>query len=183
LIEKAQQILSLISGQPEKCEPVAARAPRIKEIVERISPHIERHTSRVCPSCSTKCCVNRHAYYTLDDLIYQYALGRRPEVQELHPSIHGEPCQFLLDSGCILERHLRPLGCTWHFCDDLTVSMQKDAHDAYVKFSDDFDRLFLMWLGLTGTFRSIFREVTGWELDETLSAEVTYGLTFPWARV
>jgi hypothetical protein len=183
LIQKAEHILSVFRDHPEKCSPIKDRALEIKKQLERISPFIDRYSATTCSKCSSKCCINRYAYYTTDDLIYFYALDVCPEVQELQSSIHEEQCQFLTDSGCALERYKRPLGCTWHFCDYLTIHIQKESRDSYLDFSDAFDTLFLMWIELTRAFRTLYREVYGQDLDEGSSKKKTHGLTFPWARV
>ncbi|MBI4690634.1 MAG: hypothetical protein HY754_10270 [Nitrospirae bacterium] len=40
----------------------------LKEAFAGIGPYIQRHTSRVCPSCTKVCCINRHSYYDFENL-------------------------------------------------------------------------------------------------------------------
>jgi len=183
LIKKAKHIQSAFRDHPERCAEISKLAIKIKSRLERITPFIDRYTTTTCSGCSSKCCINRHAYYTADDLIYHFAMGIQPEIQELQGSIHEEHCQFLMSSGCVLERHQRPLGCTWHFCDQLTINIQHENQDSYGDFSESFDELFLTWIDMTSTFRSLYREISGRDLDEGSTMEQTYGLTFPWAKI
>ncbi len=93
------------------------------DAVEALSPVIERHTSAVCPDCMRVCCVNRHSYHELGDILYLYSLGERPP--DYRKDIRdAEPCQFLGERGCRLMRSLRPHRCNWFFCAPLLDRIQ-----------------------------------------------------------
>ncbi len=98
-------------------------ACQVRETIRVVDSFIQQHTSAVCPGCRKVCCINKHAYYECDDLIYIYALGLEPH--EYEDREDNEPCQFLSATGCILDRTVRPSGCNWYFCDGLFDSMEK----------------------------------------------------------
>jgi hypothetical protein len=140
-------------------------ARQIRDKITRIDPFIQSHTARVCPECRHVCCINRHAYYECDDLIYIYALGLSPLVFE--QGADEEPCQFLAPSGCRLDRTVRPSGCNWYFCDPLYVSMERSEGTAYTDFDNSLQELADLWIKLGGEFRIRFRTVKGHEIEWT----------------
>ncbi len=145
-------------------------ARRVREGITVIDSFIQQHTSVVCPECRRVCCINKHAYYECDDLIYIYALGLEPHDYECRED--DEPCQFLSSAGCVLDRTVRPSGCNWFFCDDLFDSMEKVRGRAYAEFDDSLSELACLWLELGAEFRSEFRRIKGVELSQpTMSAK------------
>jgi hypothetical protein len=73
-------------------------------------------------------------------LIYIYALGLKPPVYE-EKIEDTEPCQFLSQNGCVIERALRPFRCNWYFCDDLLERMGNSAAKPYREFIDSFQEI------------------------------------------
>src|SRR5512135_3687068 len=108
---KRQVILESIRHQVEQALLASGRemaglrelAKEVADAVETLSPFIEQHTSAVCPDCMRVCCVNRHSYHELGDIVYLYSLGERPpDYSKDIPD--PEPCQFLGERGCRLRR-------------------------------------------------------------------------------
>jgi hypothetical protein len=96
-------------------ENVRRRAEEAREMIEAISPIIEYHTSRVCPDCTSVCCINRHSAFDYSDIIFMSSLGR--EIPEEDPEVAAiDPCRFLGKGGCVRIRAERPYRCTWFFC-------------------------------------------------------------------
>lgn len=71
---------------------VADIARKVRKGIQAVDPFVQQHTSVVCAQCLNICCINRHAYYNDDDLIYIHALGLRPHEYEHREDT--EPCQF-----------------------------------------------------------------------------------------
>lgn len=93
-------------------------AAGIAEETENLSVFIQQHTAAICPECSSVCCINRHSYHALEDIVYIYALGEQipPHAPGLDDS---GSCQFLGKLGCAIPRTLRPYRCNWYFCSPL----------------------------------------------------------------
>ncbi|MEW6003384.1 MAG: hypothetical protein AB1638_12175 [Nitrospirota bacterium] len=104
----------------------------LKNEFEAISPFVERHTSTVCPLCETVCCINKHGHYEKEDLIFLSALGIDVPAGHVERN-DSDPCRFLTERGCSLERWMRPFRCTWFFCGPLLNSMDEDKQE-YRKF-------------------------------------------------
>ncbi len=129
---------------------------KIREKIKIISPFIEQHTSKACPDCAKVCCINKHAYYEYEDLIYVHALGLRPPA--LVRMNDEEPCQFLSPSGCELDRTVRPSGCNWYFCGGLYDLMEKSPGTAYSEFDDSLRELAEMWMDMSSEFNILFKK-------------------------
>ena len=93
-------------------------AALIAEDMENLGAFLQPHTTVVCPECVSVCCINRHSYHALDDIVYICALE---EKIPLHNSAieDSAPCQFLGKLGCTIARSLRPYRCNWYFCSPL----------------------------------------------------------------
>lgn len=93
-------------------------AIQVAQKIENLGAFLEQHTTVVCPECESVCCINRHSYHALDDIVYIYAIG---EKNPLHNTSleDSEPCQFLGKLGCTMARSLRPYRCNWYFCSPL----------------------------------------------------------------
>ncbi|MBI5634192.1 MAG: hypothetical protein HZA15_12030 [Nitrospirae bacterium] len=99
-------------------ESVRHRAEEAREMIEAVSPIIECLTSRVCPDCTSVCCINRHSDFDYSDNIFMSALNK--EIPEEDPGVAAtDPCRFLGRRGCLRERPERPYRCTWFFCSPL----------------------------------------------------------------
>ena len=137
-------------------------ALQIRAMISSIDTFIQQHTSVVCPECLKVCCVNKHAHYGCDDLIYIQALGLEPHVCEQRAD--HEPCQFLVAAGCRLDRTVRPSGCNWYFCDALYDSMEKAPGKEYADFDGSLQELADLWMELGAEFRRKFKKIRGIEL-------------------
>ena len=131
-------------------------------MISNIDAFIQQHTSVVCPECRKVCCVNKHAHYECDDLIYILALGLEPHSYEQRTD--HEPCQFLSATGCRLDRTVRPSGCNWYFCDALYDSMEKASGKEYTAFDVSLQELADLWMELGAEFRGKLRKIRGIEL-------------------
>lgn len=99
-------------------ESVRRLAEEARDLIEAISPIIESRTARVCPDCTSVCCINRHSHFDYSDVIFMSALTR--EIPEEDPVVTAtDPCRFLGSRGCLRERPHRPYRCTWFFCSPL----------------------------------------------------------------
>ncbi len=90
-------------------------AREVSDLILSLDHFQQQGCSAVCPGCKDVCCINRHAYHEHEDLVYLAALG------EKMPSYRAgladtEPCQFLGEYGCSIERNLRPHRCNAYFC-------------------------------------------------------------------
>jgi len=117
-------------------EGLKVSAEAVSYAVETAGSFIERHTSAVCPGCLEVCCINRHSYHELADIVCIYALGRRPPFYREKVG-DREPCQFLGKEGCTLRRPLRPHRCNWYFCTPLLDHIQSVSAREYRGFIAD----------------------------------------------
>jgi hypothetical protein len=127
-------------------------ASSIKKTFEHISPFMQEATREVCPRCPDVCCISKHGYYTQEDLVYLFALGLKPP-QMIFGKNDPDPCQFLLKTGCCMDRWLRPSGCTWYFCDSLLDYME--LQPAYREFDEMLREVAELWIEMTEEFRKI----------------------------
>lgn len=93
-------------------------AIQIAQDIENLDLFLQRHTAVVCPECKSVCCINRHSYHAVDDIVYIYAIGEKIPLHS--PTFEDSgPCQFLGNLGCTIARGLRPYRCNWYFCSPL----------------------------------------------------------------
>ncbi len=117
-----------------------AKVENLAAVVARdmgnLGAFLQPHTTIVCPDCASVCCINRHSYHALDDIVYIYAIG---EKIPLHNSAIDDsgPCHFLGKAGCTLARSLRPYRCNWYFCspllDHITASNSNRHYRLFIK--------------------------------------------------
>ncbi|MEK7333188.1 MAG: hypothetical protein AAB017_07410 [Nitrospirota bacterium] len=107
--------------------------PDLKKAFDAVSPYIQRHTSKVCPSCSKVCCINKHGNYDEVDMVFIRALGL-DSADNKSDKPDTDPCRFLNKDGCSLPRYKRPFRCTWYFCERLLESMKADSAKEYKSF-------------------------------------------------
>ncbi|MCL4457902.1 MAG: hypothetical protein M1406_10995 [Nitrospirae bacterium] len=112
----------------------------IKYRIDGIDSFIQKNTAEVCPSCKNVCCVNKHGFYDYEDLIYVYALGLTPPSYK-EGMKDTEPCQFLSESGCNIERSIRPFRCNWYFCDALLKHIENGPAKPYRAFIKQLDEI------------------------------------------
>jgi hypothetical protein len=161
-LNTAEKIRDLFHSNKEDLVRVSELAQQIRAMISSIDPFIQQHTSVVCPECSKVCCVNKHAHYGCDDLIYIQALGLEPHVCEQRAD--HEPCRFLAAAGCRLDRTIRPSGCNWYFCDALYNSMEKAPGKEYAQFDGSLQELADLWMELGAEFRGKLKKIRGIEL-------------------
>jgi hypothetical protein len=112
-----------------------ALALELKEAFYTVSPFIEKHTEIVCPDCINLCCKDRHGRHDENDLLFLTALEVNipPDQPELEES---DPCRYMTEKGCSLERWERPFRCTHFFCSPLLKSLENDNAKLYRAFID-----------------------------------------------
>ncbi len=113
---------------------IANKAQRLKDLIISLEGFIEANTSVVCPQCIRVCCINKHGYYELEDLIYLRTLRQPLPLHDFGLS-ETSPCQFLRKQGCSLERFIRPFRCNWYFCVPLIEHMQGSRGRDYRDFN------------------------------------------------
>jgi hypothetical protein len=133
-------------------QKVRELALKIKTGIERVNPLIQQNTQKICPDCKDVCCISKHGYYNYEDLVYIHALGLKPPDCEFGRS-DPEPCQFLSQKGCTLERPFRPSGCNWYFCDSLLEHIEKSPD--YHLFDSYLGNIAELWLMLIEEFHYV----------------------------
>jgi hypothetical protein len=136
----------------QKVEEVKTTAGRIRMAVEKISPFIQQATQTVCPKCNDVCCISKHGYYNFEDLVYMHALGLEVP-QHKSGRADSDPCQFLSEKGCSMDRAVRPSGCNWYFCSALLDHMEEMP--GYLEFDDALKEVAELWMKMMEEFTSI----------------------------
>jgi hypothetical protein len=97
-------------------------ALQMKAAYEEVSPLIEAFTAKVCPTCRSVCCIDRHGSHEEADLKF---LSASREAAPPEPPLPDDtlPCRHLGAKGCGIERWRRPYRCTWYFCAALLEAM------------------------------------------------------------
>ena len=127
-------------------------AEKIRDGIERLDPFIQQANQSVCPRCKEVCCISKHGYYKYEDLIYLFALGLKPP-HMIFGRNDSDPCQFLIKTGCSMERWQRPSGCNWYFCDSLLDYMEPQP--AYRDFDETLSNVAELWIEMVEEFRRI----------------------------
>jgi hypothetical protein len=105
-------------------------AEEMKAVYEEVSPLIEEFTSRVCPSCESVCCIDRHGTHEAADLAFLSAIGEAPP-GDPPKADDALPCRQLGERGCEIQRWQRPYRCTWYFCPTLLEAMPEANPKGY----------------------------------------------------
>jgi len=158
----ARRIEDIFQRHKEKLGRVTDLSLQFNSGMQEIDAFIQQNTAVVCNKCHKKCCVNRHACYTCEDLVYIYALGLK--TQEYGGRDESQPCHFLSGGGCRLERAIRPSGCNWYFCDALSTRMETAPGSAYADFDDSLQELCSLWMELTDEFLAQFNAIAAHEM-------------------
>ena len=140
----------LFSGREEIIHQTRVLAKKIRDGIHRIDPFIRQANQSVCPRCTNVCCISKHGYYTFEDLFYLFALGLEPP-QVIFGRNDPDPCQFLREDGCSIERSLRPSQCNWYFCDFLLDYMEPQP--AYREFDDTLREIAELWIEMVEGFK------------------------------
>ncbi len=128
-----KEVDDMLAEYGDYMEEVRGRAAAVSAAVEKLGVFIERHTSVVCPACLQVCCLNRHSYHDLADIVCIRALGELPPVYG-RGAADAEPCQFLGERGCSIRRALRPHRCNWYFCEPLLDHIKSVPAVEYRRF-------------------------------------------------
>jgi hypothetical protein len=136
-------------------QKVREAARRTRAGIEKISPFIQQATQTVCPKCNDVCCLSKHGYYNFEDLVYMHALGLKVPQHEACRA-DSDPCQFLSEKGCSIDRTVRPSGCNWYFCSALLDHMEEMP--GYREFDDALWEVAELWLEMMKEFAKISRD-------------------------
>jgi rRNA-processing protein FCF1 len=148
-----QVVLSLekiFSVHHQELTKITWFAQKIQEGFQRIDTFIRQANQNVCPLCKDVCCIRKHGHYTYEDLVYLSALGLRAP----HLIVGGndrDPCPYLLETGCSIERSRRPSHCNWYFCDSLLDYIEPQS--TYREFDDSLRDVAELWIGMVEEFR------------------------------
>ncbi|HTZ18794.1 MAG TPA: hypothetical protein VMB78_10190 [Dissulfurispiraceae bacterium] len=112
----------------------------LRRKIDAVDGFIQANTAQVCPGCRKVCCINKHGYYDHQDLIYISALGLKPPPYREGIS-DTDPCQFLSEYGCTIDRSIRPFRCNWHFCNELIDHMNAGPAKPLREFNLQFREL------------------------------------------
>jgi len=152
---EALSLLRILSGHElDSLIRIREMAAALRGKIDDVDSFIQENTAQVCPACRKVCCINKHGYYDYQDLIYITALG-------LGPPSYGEgiddtePCQFLRETGCLIERSIRPFRCNWHFCSELIAFMNSGPAKPLREFNDKFRELQALRQAISDAFFSI----------------------------
>jgi hypothetical protein len=135
-----ERIESLFTAHKTEFRRAGELGREAAEIIGRLDPFVEAHTSSVCPRCTEVCCVNRHSYHTHEDSIYLCALGEEVPPYDLTVG-DSAPCQFLGRRGCTIARPLRPHRCNSYFCTPLLEHMENGDVKGYRSFVESMKML------------------------------------------
>ncbi len=124
-------------------------AHELKETLNTISPFIETHTALVCPECKKVCCADKHGRYSSGDIIYLNALETDIPPQPVDRE-ETASCRYITDTGCSLQRWMRPYRCTLFFCTALMNSIERGDPNIYRAFNGYFQHLISLREQLAG---------------------------------
>ena len=143
---------NIFHNHGDQLQKVKEIAQRIEKEIGKISPFIQQATQIACPDCKDVCCINKHGYYNYEDLIYIHALGLKPFLNGFGRK-DSDPCQFLSENGCSMERSRRPSGCNWYFCDSLLNHME--VNPDYREFDDSLQCVANLWMEMIDEFKKM----------------------------
>ncbi len=133
-------IENIFKNNKDALRNVIKKADKIRQLIHKINYFIQQNTSEVCPYCEKVCCINYHAYHDFEDIIYLYAIGLNiPQYTEGIKDT--DPCQFLSENGCKIERAERPFRCNWYFCEPLLRHMEEGPAKPYREFINIFHEI------------------------------------------
>ncbi len=118
-------------------------AREIKDTFDLVSPFIEKHTSLICPDCKKVCCADKHGRYDSDDLSFLKTLEVDVSQQKSGCNETGQ-CRYITDTGCSLQRWMRPFRCTSFFCNPLLKSLENDNAKLYDAFNEYYQHLLVL---------------------------------------
>ncbi len=151
----------------EELENVSGIAFKVRQGIEEIDRFIQLNTSMVCPQCTKVCCINLHAYYDYEDLIYIHALYVKPLLYK-DGIPDSEPCQFLCQYGCVRERAVRPFRCNWYFCGTLLVNMENGPAKPYREFINRFHAIIDLRTSMLNEFFRVASDINIKDIELSL---------------
>ncbi len=152
-------IRSLFSEHRDALQKARRAAEEAEAMIEAISPIIESHTARVCPDCTSVCCINKHSRCDYSDVIFMSSLGKK--IPDDDPEVSfSDPCRFLGVTGCIRKRSERPYRCTWFFCEPLLAVIEEQMPLAeHRKFMEMLRRITQLRSEMIRTFETVLLDL------------------------
>ncbi len=141
--DNAIQLMGWVFNHDNELARVIENANAIKKKIAKLDNFIQKNTSEVCPQCENVCCINKHGYYDYQDLIYIFAIGLEDPVYK-EGLQDTNPCQFLTEDGCVIERSKRPFRCNWYFCNPLLEHMGNGPAKPYRNFIHLFQGIMVL---------------------------------------
>ena len=138
--EIVSYIQKALTCHGDEFQKVKALAHEVSDLILSLDHYQQQGCHAVCPGCMEVCCINRHAYHEHEDIVYLMALGEKiPTYGVGVPDM--DPCQFLGEYGCSINRNLRPHRCNAYFCSPFLEYMQEGSAPAYRRFVNDLELL------------------------------------------
>ena len=158
-------IKAVLEKHKGECAPLVQLSHDILKLYREVDIYTKSFTGLVCRKCPDPCCVNRHAYPDVEDLIFFEISGLRPPSYAFD-SKDTAPCMFLTKKGCMLPRPKRSYRCTWYFCEKVLDEFEKNAPMAYRDFENILHVLSTARIMLTKGFYAL--DPSKWEEEDTL---------------
>ncbi len=127
----------------------------LKGTYTALEPYFRRYIEKVCKECENPCCVNRHGFPDFEDLIIFCALGECFGPFDCTQE-DTEPCQFLGEKGCTLQRCERSYRCTWYFCDKVFDRFEAEDQKAFARFERLMDQLCQQRIDIIKSFKRLW---------------------------
>lgn len=137
LLREVSDVFEYCDKELEKTRKLA---DEVRTLTRKIDSFIEGLSSKVCSQCKEVCCANRHSYPDRSDLVYLFALGKRPPAHDENLE-EDKPCRFMSYSGCTVERAFRPFRCNWFFCDAFLAYLQENPGRTVRQFQKEMQRI------------------------------------------
>ena len=113
-----REIIEQISSRLTKIDLKLPKriANLIASCIEWLDIPMERYSEITCTKCINPCCKAQEIYYNLADILYLVAYGKAIPLGQTRTR-KCDPCRYLGDTGCTLDRRFRPYICTWFMCE------------------------------------------------------------------
>lgn len=109
------QLEEAICSCTNRLQPAEKLSRNIIERLSEVSPILEELCRQTCPDCLDCCCHRATVWYDRRDLlVIRLATGAFPAGPVI--TRPHKPCNLFTESGCRIERRLRPFICTWYLC-------------------------------------------------------------------
>ncbi len=112
---------------------LASIVARIDDAIGWLDPVMTRYCEQTCPTCEDPCCRGKRIFFNLADVLVLAARNDWIPPGQTR-SMDGEPCRYLVQTGCTLKRAYRPYVCVWFLCEPQMELLAQES----VKFQRAF---------------------------------------------